>query len=222
MTKKHKDTADKTELERRLEAAMADEQARAAQEAVSEETMTTGEDTEQPADEVTLRRLENAEAERDTLKDQVLRARAEFDNFRKRMAREAERVRKTAAEQLITDLLPVLDHLEMALLHANDASGGLAEGVGMVVRQFRDTLGRHGLEPIDALDRPFDPNVHEAVMQREDPGVPHGTVLEEFQRGYQLGGQVLRPSKVVVSTGGSEPEPVSPAGEDGAEETQEN
>jgi molecular chaperone GrpE len=110
----------------------------------------------------------------------------------------------------------------MALLHAQDASGGLAEGVGLVVRQFRDTLGRHGLEPIDALNRLFDPNVHEAVMQREDPGVPHGTVLEEFQRGYQLGGQVLRPSKVVVSTGGAEPEPGTPAGDGNTEESQED
>ncbi len=139
-------------------------------------------------------------AERDQLKDQLLRARAEFDNFRKRNARDYERLRKTAAEALVRDLLPVMDHLELALKHADGESNAVVEGIQMVARQFADVLGRHGVVPIPALGEAFDPNVHEAMMQRPDDDAEPNTVLEEFQRGYCMGELVLRPSKVVVSS----------------------
>ena len=139
--------------------------------------------------------------ERDQLRDQLLRARAEFDNFRKRSARETERIRKTAAEVLVRDLLPVMDHLELALKHADEASLAMAEGVQMVARQFAEVLGKHGVEPIPATGEIFDPNVHEAMMQRPDGEAEPNTVLEEFQRGYRMGDLVLRPAKVVVCSG---------------------
>jgi molecular chaperone GrpE len=139
--------------------------------------------------------------ERDNLADQLLRARAEFDNYRKRMARETERIRQVAAEGLIRDILPVVDHLELAMKHADDHPGALVEGVAMVLRQFQEALGKHGLQPIPAVGEPFDPNVHEAVMQRESTDAPPDSVLEEFQKGYRLGQMVLRPAKVVVSVG---------------------
>ncbi len=148
--------------------------------------------------------LKAAIAERDAMKDQALRFRAELDNYRKRTAREIERIRKSAAEGVVRDLLPVLDHLELALQHSVDSAEGLAEGVSMVAKQFIEVLSRHGIKPIEALGAPFDPNVHEAVMQRDDPNAPEHTVIAEFQKGYLLGGQVLRPSKVVVSVGGPE------------------
>lgn len=141
------------------------------------------------------------EKERAELADQLLRARADFDNYRKRMARDAERIRQTAAEGLIRDILPVVDHLELALKHAEDHPGALGEGVAMVLRQFQDVLGRHGLEAISAVGEPFDPNVHEALMQRETADAPPECVVEEFQKGYRLGQMVLRPAKVVVSVG---------------------
>jgi len=141
--------------------------------------------------------------ERDQLADQLLRARAEFDNYRKRIAREAERTRQMAAESLIRDILPVVDHLELALKHADDHPGALGEGVSMVLRQFQEALGKHGVQPILAAGQPFDPNVHEAVMQRESEDTPAGMVVEEFQKGYRLGQMVLRPAKVVVSAGAS-------------------
>ncbi|HOF39161.1 MAG TPA: nucleotide exchange factor GrpE [Candidatus Hydrogenedentes bacterium] len=153
--------------------------------------------------------------ERDQLKDQLLRARAEFDNFRKRNARDYERLRKTAAEALVRDLLPVMDHLELALKHADDASNAVVEGVQMVARQFADVLGRHGVVPIPALGEAFDPNVHEAMMQRADDDAEPNTVLEEFQRGYCMGDLVLRPSKVVVS---SAPSAASADSSDGGSE----
>lgn len=140
-----------------------------------------------------------------SLKDQLLRARAEFDNYRKRTAREVERIRKTAAESLIHELLSVVDNLELALKHGDGNKDALAEGVGLVHKQILDVLERNGLEKIDALGKRFDPNVHEAVAQSASDEVEADHVIDEFQRGYRLGGQILRPSKVLVSRGPSDP-----------------
>jgi len=142
--------------------------------------------------------IEALRTECETLRDQVLRGRADFDNYRKRMARQAEQMRKTAAEGLIRDLLPVIDHLELALQHADMPGEPLKEGVAMVLTQFQEALSKHGVTPIAALGEPFDPNVHEAVMQRDEGEDSADCVVEEFQKGYFLGEQVLRPSKVVV------------------------
>ncbi len=192
----------KTELERRLEEeAEADRKAR--NESTSEPEGAEHPEGIGPADTASpgAHESESFKAERDALADQLLRARAEFDNYRKRMAREAERTRQMAAESLIRDILPVVDHLELALKHADDHPGALGEGVALVLRQFHEVLGKHGVQPIPAEGEPFDPNVHEAVMQRETDGVPPESVVEEFQKGYRLGSIVLRPSKVVVSMG---------------------
>lgn len=139
--------------------------------------------------------------ERDEFRDQALRARAEFDNYRKRMARESEATRKTAARSLMRDLLPVVDNLERALSHVEDKSDGLAQGVEMILRQFADVLSAQGLDPIPAKGEPFDPNFHEALTHQPSTEYPADTVIEEFQRGYRLGDFVLRPSQVVVSSG---------------------
>jgi molecular chaperone GrpE len=198
---------DKTEFEKKLEA---NAEAEAAAEAAAEEadddegvTLELDEDAEEAAaaDEIAAE-LDEARTESENLRDQVLRARAEFDNFRKRKARDMEQIRKRAAEGLIADLLPVLDNLDLALQHSEDESNPLHEGVNMVVKQFKDVLMRQGLEPIDAEGEAFDPNLHEAVMQQESPDVPDQTVVKVFQPGYHLGSQVLRHAKVVVGTGG--------------------
>jgi len=141
----------------------------------------------------------------DALRDQLLRKSAEFDNYRKRTAREVERIRKTAAESVIHDLLPVLDNLGLALHHVEDHSDPLAQGVDMVLKQMGEVLRRNGLEPIEATGKPFDPNVHEAVAQVDREDLPPGHVVEEYQRGYLLGGQILRPAKVVVNREESSP-----------------
>lgn len=137
----------------------------------------------------------------DEANDQLLRARAEFDNYRKRVARETQRIRKTAAESLITDLLPALDNLELALQHSESNSDGLLEGILMVQKQFKDALERNGLKPIAAMNEPFNPRVHEAVAHIPSSEETKDMILEEYQRGYFLGEQVLRPSKVVVGAG---------------------
>ncbi len=151
--------------------------------------------------------------ERDELKEQALRARAEFENYRKRMARESDRIRKTAAEGLMRDLLPIVDNLERALSHVEDKSDGLAQGVEMIVKQFADVLSAKGLEVIPAKGEPFDPNIHEALTHQPSDEFPADTVMEEFQRGYRLGDYVLRPTQVVVSSGPAEVAAADPENE---------
>jgi molecular chaperone GrpE len=209
---------EKTELEKRLEAELKktasndaghSSAASEGEESLSEDESANEEETvelEQINVEQLVHEREALVAECEELKDQLLRARAEFDNYRKRMAREAERARKMAADGLVRSLLPVLDHLELALEHAKDNSGGLAEGVAIVVKQFQEVLAANGVEPIPAKGVVFDPTVHEAVMQRPSDETPAGHVVMEFQKGYTLNGVVLRPSKVVVSSGSAEQE----------------
>lgn len=139
--------------------------------------------------------------ERDALQDQLLRARAEFDNYRRRVARENEQLRTTAAQALMRDLLPIVDNMERALSHVEDKTDGLALGVEMVMKQLSGVLSARGLEPIVAMGAPFDPHVHEALTHQPSVEYPADTVMEEFQRGYRLGDFVLRPTQVVVSSG---------------------
>lgn len=139
--------------------------------------------------------------ERDAAQDQLLRVRADFDNFRRRVARENEQLRKTATQALMRDLLPVVDNMERALSHVEDKTDGLALGVEMILKQFSGVLSNQGLEPIPAKGEPFDPNVHEALTHQPSNEYPADTVTEEFQRGYRLSDFVLRPAQVVVSSG---------------------
>lgn len=198
-----------TELERKLRARMdaegdsSDAEHMLGTSAPEADDPTVETEEEAPAVD-TLDPLEALETEAEELKDQLLRGRAEFENFRKRTAREVERIRKTATESVIHDLLPVLDNLELALEHAEEAGGPIADGVKMVLTQLIEVLERNGLEPIEALGRPFDPKIHEAVSQIKSAEVPKDNVAQEFLRGYTLGGQILRPSKVVVSLGEKE------------------
>lgn len=202
----------KTELEKRLEEELLRESESAEAESDEpQENEDTGNDEviaaevfedeagdQEPSTETLEARLAK---ELDESKDQLLRMRAEFDNYRKRMARESERMRKRAAESLLLDLLPVLDNLELALQHADDASASLAKGVAMVAKQLSDALAQHGLSPIQAIGHPFDPRIHEAVSQIESKEFGRDVVALEFQKGYMLGEQVLRASKVAVSIG---------------------
>jgi molecular chaperone GrpE len=140
------------------------------------------------------------EAELALQKDRYLRLAADFDNFRKRIARETDRNAAAQKEAFIRELLPVIDNLERAL--ATDASVSpkqLREGVQMTLQQLTQLLLRHGIEPEESLGRPFDPRYHEAVSVRHDPSQPDHVVLETFQRGYRRGNQVFRPAKVVVN-----------------------
>jgi len=166
--------------------------------AVDEKSKDTG-NAEIPPDPET--RIAALTAERDLLRDQLLRLRADFDNFRKRVLRETETMRSTAARETIRSLLPVRDNLERALTHDPADGAAFAEGVRMILRQFDEALAAQGLEAIEAEGQDFDPNVHEALTYAPSETVPAGRVATVYERGYRIGGVLLRPARVVVSSG---------------------
>jgi molecular chaperone GrpE len=151
-----------------------------------------------------LEKLRKAAAERDQYLDLAARTRAEFENYQKRMQRDREQERKYAFGPLALDLLPILDNLDRAAQAAKQAGdvGPLTQGVNMVLTQFLDLLKRHGITRIDAEGKPFDPNLHQAVMQKPTSDVPPNMVVQVIEQGFLNQDRVLRPSKVIVSTKG--------------------
>jgi molecular chaperone GrpE len=145
--------------------------------------------------------LEVARAEAARFRDQLLRTAADFDNFRKRSRKEIQEAERRAREDFLRDLLPVFDNLERAAQHAGTATDpkSLADGIGMVVRMFVDTLGKLGIERVVALGQAFDPALHEAVQQMETSELPPGSVAAEVQPGYRMGDRLVRPAMVVVA-----------------------
>ena len=131
--------------------------------------------------------------------ERFVRVSADFDNFRKRAAREREETVKLANERLLKDLLPVVDNLERAVATGSGDGEGLLAGVKMVLKQFQDTLGRYGVTGFSAVGEPFDPARHEALMQQESADVAPGTVVAEMTRGYLLNDKLVRPAAVVVA-----------------------
>lgn len=184
---------------------------------VHEESPETAAEPMDPATE----RIAQLEHELATIRDQYLRSRAEFENFRKRQEREQAKFRASAAEGILLDLLPILDNLERALQHADTNAEQIVQGVDMVLRQMRDALGSHGLTPIPAARERFDPNVHEAIAQSPSKDVAADHVIEEYQRGYLLADRVLRPSRVVVSTGDPDTQHSQPETESGPDNAEE-
>lgn len=135
--------------------------------------------------------------------DRYVRTAADFDNFRKRAARERQDAVKFANEGLLTKLVPVLDNLEMALAAAGNAPTATVEslrtGVTMIGSQLKGVLVDAGLEEIDAAGQPFDPNLHEAVAQHDSADVPEGQVLQQLRKGYKYRERLLRPATVIVA-----------------------
>ena len=135
--------------------------------------------------------------------DQLLRTRADFDNYRKRAARERQDAVKFANESLLQKLIPVLDNFDIAVAAAAEAKEGAAQslqtGVNMILSQLRNALTDAGLEEIDASGKPFDPNFHEAVSQQETEEVPEGQVVQQLRKGYRLRERLLRPASVIVA-----------------------
>jgi molecular chaperone GrpE len=140
------------------------------------------------------------ESELAEMKDRYLRLYAEFENYKKRVQREKEELVKCGNEDLLYQILPAIDNLEMALQHsANGPSEGLVKGVEITFRELLRVLEKFGLIPISAIGRPFDPSIHHAISVVERPDAEDNTVVEEFRKGYMLGNRVLRPSLVSVS-----------------------
>jgi molecular chaperone GrpE len=153
-----------------------------------------------------LSELDAARAERDKLRDQLLRVAADFDNFRKRSKREVDEARMRGKDDLIRDLLPVFDNLERATQTgmASDVAS-VIEGVRMVLKLFEATAERVGLKRVPALGERFDPAVHDAIQQKETNEHPPGTVIAEIAPGYRFGERLVRPAVVVVARKAQEP-----------------
>jgi molecular chaperone GrpE len=145
------------------------------------------------------RRLDEAEGKRDEYLDDLRRLAADFDNYRKRAAREQESLMARAHERVVKELLPVLDDLERALVAATEhEEAKLEEGVRLVERELRHILEREGLVEIET-NGTFDPNWHEALLSQPVEGAEDGAIVEVIQKGYRLGDKVLRPARVVIA-----------------------
>jgi molecular chaperone GrpE len=168
--------------------------------------------SEEAAQEVErdLEALEETRRERDEYLSLAQRTKADFENYRKRVAGETEAARERGKAELAAELVPVLDNLERALAAANidpvdaltgevAAEGALEQGVVLTYRDLMGTLVRAGVEAYDPKGEKFDPQWHEALSTRSEEGIEPGTVLDVMQKGYRLNGQVIRAARVVVS-----------------------
>lgn len=141
------------------------------------------------------------------MKDRLLRNVAEMDNMRKRLEREKADFIKFSLESMLKDMIPVLDSFDKALStsSSHSDSGDIAsfhEGMTMVQRQFLGALAKHGLEPVEAVGKPFDPNFHQAIQRIESGDVTDEIVATEFMKGYALHGRLVRPAMVSVKVPG--------------------
>jgi molecular chaperone GrpE len=144
-------------------------------------------------------KIRHLEEEVQVAKDRYLRTLAEMDNMRRRQERERQDLLKYASEKLLQDLLPVLDSFEKASSVAGaEAGSGMVEGIRMVHKQLTHVLENNGLKAVEAVGKPFDPNLHQAIQRLDADSVDQETVKDEYQRGYTLNGRLIRPTMVSV------------------------
>jgi molecular chaperone GrpE len=148
------------------------------------------------------KRAEDAERKRDEYFSLWRQAQADYENAHRRNQRDREVEQKFRSERLALDLLPAIDNLERALDAAHEAGegGALEKGVALVRNQLLDALKKHGITPIDALGKPFDPNYHQALAQVPAPGKAPNTVIQVAEPGYSMHDRVLRVAKVIISS----------------------
>lgn len=159
------------------------------------------EKSEEIAQDDSQAEIENLKNELSAKNDRLLRLQADFDNFRKRTAKEKTELATTIEQSFLKDLLPLLDNLSRASAAAegeNSDAETLRKGIEMIKKETVAALGKHGLEPIDTKDKMFDPNFHQAVGSVQDETKEDGAIAAEFQRGYVAYGRVIRPSMVQV------------------------
>lgn len=141
--------------------------------------------------------------ELEEFKERYLRLQAEFENFRRRGLKEREEAFQYGHQNIVKDLLTTVDNLERASQHARESGGGdlqaLLQGVDLVSRELLAVFGKYGVTAIEALNKPFDPALHEAMGQQEDASLPPNTVVQVLQTGYMLRDRMLRPARVMVS-----------------------
>ena len=139
------------------------------------------------------------EAELKEKSARILRLQADFENFRRRTAKEKEELAAVITQNILGDLLPLLDNFERAMAVEQTDGEAFQKGVEMIFTQLREVLDKHGLQSIEAEGQTFDPNFHQAVMRVEDSDAPDGTITQVLQKGYQAKGRVIRPAMVQVA-----------------------
>jgi molecular chaperone GrpE len=158
---------------------------------------------ETPETAAAANRIEDLSAELVETKDRLIRLQADFENYRRRAQREREEAVRYGAQNLFKDLLTTVDNLERAIDHARMGGGAdlenLLQGVELVQKGLVGLMSTHGVEEIDALGKPFDPALHEAMAQAPDASQAPNTVLEVLQKGYKLRDRLLRPARVIIS-----------------------
>jgi molecular chaperone GrpE len=156
--------------------------------------------TENASPESESGELQKLRSERDALIDRLARSQAEFDNARKRAAREQQEYRDYASAESIKSLLPVIDNFERALSVSSSQSSEFRTGIELIYKQLQDVLQKLGVKRLEAKGQPFDPRLHEAIEMVETDKAPDHSVVEELQSGYMLKDRLLRPSMVKVAT----------------------
>ena len=197
-----------------------EEEKKAAGEPATPENPETPESSEKPENAESPESPENPEqpetpekpAEPDW-KDQYARTLADFDNYRKRVARDREELAQFAAKDILKDLLPTVDNLALALEKAENKDDPFVQGVKLAYDGFLKALADHGATPIDSVGEPFDTNFHDALAQLPSSDVAEGIVMNEVKRGWLLHGKLLRAAQVVVSSGAPEKPAENPAAE---------
>ncbi len=196
------------ELEEALREATESVEARQAERASATESAGGG--TSEEVAEL-IARVAELEAEREALGDRLIRLTADFDNHRKRTLKERQDSFQYGHENLVKDLLGTVDNLERAIEHASKSDdgdlGGMLQGVELVQRDLLETLTKHAVSEIDVAEGMFDPNLHEAMAQVEDPKRPAGAIVQVLQKGYVLRDRLLRPARVIVAKAPVEQEP---------------
>lgn len=163
----------------------------------TEDTKSEKEEAEQSVKEQS--ELEKLSEELEETKDLLMRTAAEYDNYKKRTQREAEKIGAVSRADVIKQLLPIVDNLERALQNADADITDYKKGIDMTTKQFFDILAKLGLKEIEAQGKPFDANMHYAVTQVEDQNAEPDSVVQVLQKGYKMGETVLRPAMVAVA-----------------------
>ena len=201
---KKKDEEKLEEMKREIDEAEAADAADVAEEAAGDVREETAEGSREGTEEAEngaddpVKRAEKLEADLAEKDAQMLRLRADFDNFRRRSAKEREELAAVVTQGILTDMLPLLDNFERALLAEGSDLDSFRAGVSMIYKQMQEALAKNGLEVIDTKDKKFDPNFHQAVMRVQDPEKEDDTIEQELQKGYMVKGRVIRPSMVQV------------------------
>ncbi len=185
MTEKNKQTTDE-----KLEANQDEVQdIEETEEAVAEENITEEENHQ-----------DTNKKEGEDFENRYIRLSADFSNYKKRSEKEKSEIYKSANSRLITDLLPLIDDFDRALIHKDESNAeAFSNGVEMIMKRFVEILVKEGLEYIDTRDAIFDPSLHHAVMMEQVEGVESGKIIQELQKGYKVSGKVVRPSMVKVA-----------------------